>query len=220
MKTEHKIITGIAFVSLALISLALYNNKQNNIQELNSIKNTVTDRSLLIREDSRILGPNDAKITLVEFADFECEACAAAHPILQKILKEYDGKIQFVFRNFPNHFNSMLAAKSAEAAGEEGKFWEMHDKLLENQLEWGEKKVPVTEAFIKYAKEIRLNVPSFTTLISSTTFEEKILRDRKDGVSLGVRATPTFYLNGKKYEGIPPYEELKKIIDKELEGVN
>jgi len=220
MKSEHKIIIGIVVVVAIIVSLGVYNYKQDKSKEMDSIKNTVADKSLLIREDSKTLGPANAKITLVEFADFECEACAAAHPILQKILKEYDGKIQFVFRNFPNHFNSMLAAKSAEAAGQEGKFWEMHDKLLENQLEWGEKKVPVTEAFVKYAKEIGLNVATFTDLIKGTTFEEKILRDKKDGIGLGVRATPTFYLNGKKYEGIPPYEELKKIIDKELEAVN
>ena len=216
MKAEHKIIIGISIVVAVLVSLGVYNYKQNKSKEMDSIKNTVADKSLLIREDSKTVGPSNAKITLVEFADFECEACAAAHPILQKILKEYDGKIQFVFRHFPNHFNSMLAAKSAEAAGQEGKFWEMHDKLLENQLEWGEKKVPVTEAFVKYAKEIGINVPTFTDLISGKTFEEKILRDKQDGIALGVRATPTFYLNGKKYEGIPPYEELKKIIDKEL----
>jgi protein-disulfide isomerase len=92
----------------------------------------------------------------------------------------------------------------------------MHDKLLENQLEWGEKKVPVNEVFIKYAKEIGLNVPTFTDLITKNTFEDKIARDKKDGISLGVRATPTFFLNGKKFEGIPPYEDLKKMIDKEL----
>jgi protein-disulfide isomerase len=216
MKAEHKIIIGIVVISAILLFLGIYSYNQNKPKDLNELKDTVADKSLLIRDDSSTLGPNNAKIKLVEFADFECEACAAAHPILQRLLKEYNGNIQFVFRNFPNHFNSMLAAKSAEAAGQEGKFWVMHDKLLENQLEWGEKKVPVNEVFIKYAKEIGLNVPTFTDLITKNTFEDKIARDKKDGISLGVRATPTFFLNGKKFEGIPPYEDLKKMIDKEL----
>lgn len=216
MKPETKITIGIIAVSLILLLAVSYSFRNDTQKETEIVKNSVADKALLIREDSKIKGPANAKVVLVEFTDFECEACAAAHPILQKILKEYDGKIQFVFRNFPNHYNSMLAAKSAEAAAQEGKFWQMHDKLLENQLEWGEKQVPVTEAFIKYAKEIGINVPTFTDLISGKTFEEKILRDKKDGTSLGVRATPTFFLNGKKLEGIPPYEDLKKMIDKEL----
>lgn len=216
MKAETKITLGIIAVSFILLLSVSYSYKGGKQKEIDTIKNTVADKSLLIREDSQMIGPSNAKVTLVEFADFECEACAAAHPILQKILKEYDGKIQFVFRNFPNHFNSMLAAKSAEAAGQEGKYWKMHDKLLENQLEWGEKQVPVTEAFVKYAKEIGINTPTFTDLISGNTFEGKINRDKKDAISLGVRATPTFFLNGKKLEGIPPYEDFKKMIDKEL----
>ncbi|QQR55014.1 thioredoxin domain-containing protein [Candidatus Peregrinibacteria bacterium] len=217
MSEDSKVITGIlAFTALIVIGMFLFtsNTASNSVEEVASTP--PADTTLLIREDSQKIEASDDRITIVEFADLECEACKIAHPILKQILDEYEGQVNFVFRNFPFHNNSVLAAKSAEAAGEQGKFWEMHDLLFENQMEWGEKTTPQTELFISYAEELGLDIEAFTAVINSTKYEDKILRDQADGKALGVNSTPTIFFNGQKLDGIPSVEELEALIEAEL----
>ena len=208
MTKETKITLGICLASIALFIGFIYYYKATNPTIVQ-----VVDSQVLVREDSqKIISKTDDKLTLVEFADFECEACKAAHPLVKKILKDYDGRITYVFRNFPLHGNSVLAAKTAEAAGEQGKFWEMYDKLFENQLEWGEKSTPQTGLFSTYALELGLDMEKFKTSLNSNDYADKIQRDQKDGVTAGVKGTPTFFLNGKKVNPNELINEIEKIL--------
>jgi protein-disulfide isomerase len=121
-------------------------------------------------------------------------------------------------RNFPLHGNSVLAATAAEAAGEQGKFWEMHNLLFENQQTWGEKQTPQTELFTQYAQTLGLDMTKFSAVLKSNSYAAKIQRDKSDGMALGIKGTPTFFVNGKMVRGVPQYEELKAIIEEELKA--
>lgn len=177
----------------------------------------------LIRPDTPTLGPADAKITLVEFYDPECESCAAFGPIVKKILKDYDGKIRFAARYMPLHPNSINAANFTEAAAEQGKFWQARDLLFEKQPEWGERHGPPTAApkpdipalFEKYAKELGLDLAKFNAAIKENRYAEKIERDKKDGQGLGVRKTPQFFVNGRMLSRFGE-ADLRALIDNEL----
>ena len=172
-------------------------------------------QSRLIREDSPTQGPADAPVTLVEFLDPECESCRAAAPIVKQILQEYNGRVRLVVRYFPLHNNSVLAATATEAAGEQGKYWEMHDLLFTNQSQWGEKNTPQTALFIDYARTLGLNVEQFTAVLQSTKYAAKIERDGQDARALGAQGTPTFFVNGQQVQGIS-YASLKEAIDRAL----
>ena len=216
MNQETKVVMGMIGVCVLIFAgIVMFSNKDSGGQRTASTE-PILDQSVLVREDSQKIEAPGSDVTLVEFLDFECEACGAAYPTVKRILGEYEGRITFVVRNFPLHGNSVLAAKSAEAAGEQGKFWEMYAKLFENQREWGEKQTPQTELFRKYAQEIGLDMTAFNAVISSPKYEDKIARDKNDGVSAGVQGTPTFYLNGKVVRGVPSYATLKQLIDTEL----
>jgi len=174
---------------------------------------------MLIRSTSHKTTDTDTKVTIVEFGDFQCPACGAAHPIVAKLLEDYKGKITFVFREFPlpMHPNGKIAAEAAEAAGSQGKFFQMHDKLYDNQKEWAESKNPM-DYFVKYAKEIGLKVDYFTNDMKSHTYNQKIQNDVTDGNALNVNATPTFFINGQMQAGGLPYDEFKAKIDAALKS--
>ena len=177
----------------------------------------------LIREDSPTMGPADAKVTLVEFYDPECESCASFAPVVKKIYSDYGGKVRLVMRYMPLHKNSVTAANFLEAAGEQGKYWEAQDLLFKKQGEWGEKHgappdpnaPPINVLFDKYAKELGIDMEKARVSINARKFDEKIERDRKDGQGLGVRRTPTFFVNGRELarfgEG-----DLRALIEEEL----
>jgi protein-disulfide isomerase len=221
MNQETKVTIGMVLVCVVMVvGIFAYGGKQASKMSPDQGEKASVDPAILVRDDSRKIESPGSAVTLVEFLDFECEACGAAYPIVKQILKEYDGRINFVLRNFPLHANSVLAAKSAEAAGEQGKFWEMYDKLFQNQREWGEQKTPQTEFFRKYAQEIGLDMDAFNEVIASKKYEDKVMRDQRDGESAGVQGTPTFYLNGKQLRGIPRYEQLKQMIDEEIKNAS
>lgn len=177
----------------------------------------------LIREDSPSLGPADAKVTLVEFYDPECESCAAFAPVVKKILKDYDGKIRLVARYMPLHPNSLTAATFTEAAGEQGKYWEAQDLLFRKQGEWGTvhgappdaPKPNINKLFDGYARELGLDMDKAGKSISEKRFDTKIERDRRDGQSLGVRRTPTFFVNGRELARFSE-TDLRSLIEEEM----
>lgn len=214
---EAKTLISIGVVTVLLIVGAVYFlSKSPAPGDPDQGSTTPVEASKLIKEDSYKISTDSAKVTIVEFLDYECEACYAAHPIVKRILDEYKGQVNFVVRNFPNHFNSVLAAQSAEAAGEQGKFWEMYDKLFEKQKEWGEQKTPQTDKFMSYAQQIGLDMNKFKDSLDSNKFKNKIEADKSEALGLGVDATPTFYINGLKNVGVLPYDDWKKKIDAEL----
>ena len=176
----------------------------------------------LVRPDSPTLGPADAKVTLVEFYDPECEACAAISPIVKKILKDYEGKIRFVARYMPLHPSSMTAAAFTEAAGEQGKYWQAQELLFQKQSEWGQKHgqpsaspADTNALFEKYSMELGLDLTKLNAAIEENRFAAKIDRDKKDGQGLGVRQTPTFFVNGRQLVRLGD-SELRALIDQEM----
>src|SRR3989344_5536021 len=165
-----------------------------------------------------IKGNKESKITLIEYSDFQCPACASYYSIVKQVMDSYGDKIVFAYRHFPlsQHKNAELAAITAEAAGRQGKFWEMHDAIFNNQKEWSENS-NAKELFIKYAGDIGLNIEQLKSDMTSEELKNKVKSDLNSGISAGVNSTPTFFLNGKK---ISPqsYEDFKNIIEQSNSG--
>jgi protein-disulfide isomerase len=152
-----------------------------------------------------IYGNKNAKTTLIEYGDFQCPGCGAAYPTVKAIKVKYEDDLAFVFRNFPLtslHPNALAAATAAEAAGKQNKFWQMHDKLYENQQMWETASIESrTTTFEGYAKEIGLNMEQYKKDLTSEEVSKKINRDRALANKIGASGTPTFVLNGKKLDG-------------------
>ncbi|OIP57605.1 MAG: hypothetical protein COX79_01330 [Candidatus Levybacteria bacterium CG_4_10_14_0_2_um_filter_36_16] len=171
-----------------------------------------------------VRGDQNAKVTLVEFSDLQCPACKAYQPVIEQTLKDFKGRVKLLYKHFPLslHKNSTIAAKSAEAAGAQGKFFEMHDKLFEKQVDWSGMDASTVEAtFISYAKELNLDIDKFKKDLNDKTFEEKIRSQENEGAAVGVNSTPTFYIGRgesyKKIEGASQvYSEFKKEIENAL----
>ncbi len=166
----------------------------------------------------------DAKVTVVEFYDPECETCAAFSPIVKDLIREFDGKVRFVARYATFHKNARIAAIYTEAAGEQGKYWEMQAKLFEKQKEWGEvhgggsQPVPVaspTLKFEQYAQELGLNVDQFRASAGDPKHAAKVDRDMADVRSLKVTRTPTFFVNGRLLARLNQ-QDLRTLIREEL----
>lgn len=177
-----------------------------------STSGNMTVSSQLIREDSPTLGPADAKVTIVEFLDPECESCRAMFPVVKQLLQEYDGRVRLVVRYFPLHGNSVLAAAATEAAGEQGKYWEMQALLFEQQPTWGEKQTPQTELFLTYAQQLGLDLNEFSADLQKPEYAQKIQRDYQDALALKLRGTPTFFINGQPIQRLS-YDALKAAIE-------
>lgn len=147
-------------------------------------------------------GSDSDKILLIEYGDYQCPSCGNAHPNINELMEEYSDDVTFVFRNFPLtaiHPNARAAAAVAEAAGLQGKFWEMHDKLYETQNDWsGVDAKKRTEIFDSYAKDLELDMTKFAEDVASSPVNKKINFDLALGKSVGTSATPTFFLNGEK----------------------
>ena len=162
-----------------------------------------------VGESDYIEGNKDAKITLVEYGDYECPHCQKADKIIKKIQAEMGDDLRFVFRNFPleqSHPHALHAAESAEIAGAEGKFWEMHDKIFANQQNLAD------EDLAAYAEEIGLDKENFSEKLESGEFEEKVREDFENGVMSGVNGTPTFFINGSRFNGSYNYDDLLEAI--------
>ncbi|MDQ2937622.1 MAG: thioredoxin domain-containing protein [Acidobacteriota bacterium] len=165
------------------------------------------------------LGPADARATLEEFGDFECPPCGLLHPVLKTIHNEFGTRVRLVFREYPlvpTHVHALAAARAAEAAGLQGKFWEMHDLIYENQIAWHEA-FDVRPIFEGYATKIGLNLAQFKRDIDSSIVEQRIFLDGKRGHALGVTGTPTVFLNGREvpFESLVP-DKLRALINAEL----
>jgi protein-disulfide isomerase len=161
-------------------------------------------------------------VTIVEFLDPECESCRAFNPKVKKILKDYDGKVRLVVRYMPLHPNSLSAATFTEAAGEQGKYWQAQEMLFQKQPEWGTKHgaqagapADINALFRKYAMELGLDTNKMDSAFAQNKYAAKLERDKKDGQSIGVRQTPTLFVNGRKLINLNE-SDLKSLIDEEL----
>ncbi|MCL5114116.1 MAG: DsbA family protein [Patescibacteria group bacterium] len=163
-------------------------------------------------------GNPNAKVTLVEYSDFQCPACAAYHPLVSQLLAELNGKIYFVYRFFPLiqiHQNAMNSAQAAYAAGQQGKFWEMHDLLFETQTSWADSQ-KAREVFTDYAKKLKLDMDKFKADFDSEKGKSLINDEYSKGLGIGINSTPTFFVNGEKIQNPRTYGDFKSLISNEI----
>ncbi|GAA3525720.1 hypothetical protein AFL01nite_05950 [Aeromicrobium flavum] len=173
---------------------------------------------LTVREDSRILGKKGSSdVVLAEFLDFECEACGAAYPVVEDLREKYDGRVTFVARYFPlpGHFNAERAARAVESAARQGKLEQMYRLMYETQTSWGEKQEPADDTFRKFAVQLKLDMDRYDVDYASPEVAARVQRDVDDGLALGVQGTPTFFLNGERFEPAA-VEDFSTAIDEAL----
>lgn len=203
-------------ISLALVFVVILGGVVFLTTQSDSADSDAASDPKVVRADSHKLSTagND-KVNLVEFLDFECEACLAQYPIMERIREEYDGQINFVVRYFPlaGHGNADNAARAVEAAANQDAFEDMYKKMYETQGEWGESQESKADLFVEFAKELGLDEAQFVADVNDPKTAERIAKDQRDGVGLGVQGTPTIFLNEEELPSMPPYELLKERID-------
>ncbi|MBV1858433.1 MAG: thioredoxin domain-containing protein [Nannocystaceae bacterium] len=162
--------------------------------------------------DAAVKGSAEALVTIVEWSDFQCPFCSKVNPTMAKIHEAYGDKVRVAFKHnpLPMHNRAMAAALAAEAAGRQGKFWEMHDKLFANG------RALTDENFEKWASELQLDVAKFKTDLKDKALETKVRKQQSQGSVLGARGTPSFFVNGRHLSGAQPFEAFKALIDTEL----
>jgi len=164
---------------------------------------------VLVTGEDHAQGPEDADVTLVEYGDYECPHCGRAYPIVKQVQKHFGKRLRFVFRNFPlseMHPHAEAAAEVAEFAGAQGKFWEMHDRLFENQERLGE------ALFLDLDKELKLSATAMRQALAQKTFEARVRADFTGGVRSGVNGTPTFFINGQRHNGSFDFDALVSAV--------
>lgn len=167
--------------------------------------------TLPISERDHTQGPTDAPVTLVEYGDYECPHCRRAHPIVQQIQRRMGADLRFVFRHFPlreSHPHAERAAEAAEAAGAQGKFWEMHERLFERQFALED------ENLLEYATELGLDATRFGAELAAGRYQERVREDFRSGVSSGVNGTPTFFINGTRYDAEWDFAPLLDALER------
>jgi protein-disulfide isomerase len=163
-------------------------------------------------DDAFVRGSADAKVTLVIFSDFQCPFCGRVIPTVEDLEKHYGGDLRFVAKHnpLPMHKEAALAARAAEAAGKQGKFFEMHDRLYENAKD-------ITDANLKaWAKELKLDVSRFQRDLDSKDVADRVADHQAQALTLGARGTPAFFVNGRYLSGAQPFDKFKVLIDEEL----
>ncbi len=202
---EGKFIMGVVIVVVVLFGYYFYATPSQDNSKIEEIT---------ISETDHVRGKQDAKLTLVEFGDYQCPACGVYEQIIRQVSEDNKEILKVVFRHFPLtqiHQNAVLGAKAAEAAGLQGKFWEMHEMLFDKQEEWS-KGMNAHDFILTYATTLGLNTKKFSEDLKSEAIEEKIMAEYKEGVKLGVQGTPTFFLNGKKIDNPSSLENFNKLI--------
>lgn len=162
-------------------------------------------------------GNASSRVTIEEFSDFQCPACGGFEPGLRRVIKDYEDRVRFVFRNYPlpMHKYAFIAARAAEAAGAQGKFWEMHDLIYDNQKEWSESMEPRVP-FDSYATRLGLDMQRFKTDMERQDLADRIKADYGRGTTIGVKGTPTVFLNGR--ELVPGRLVTEEDLRREIEA--
>lgn len=215
MNNETKVLIAVAVGTIALLvgGASLF----SRFTPQNEREQQTVDNALVLGENSPSKGAENPKVTIVEFADFQCPACAASDPIIRTVVEKYKDSVKFVFRHFPldTHPNAVPASKAAEAARLQGKFWEMHDLLYDKQSDWAESS-NFTEKAMEYAKSLGLNEEEFKKAFESNQFDQVINKGKTDGIAAGVTATPSFFVNGRRFIGGMNEARWSQIIEEEL----
>lgn len=172
-----------------------------------------------IQADEWVKGEQNAAVTVIEYSDFQCPACATYAPLISQLTEDLEGKVKVIYRHLPLftiHNNALDAAKAAEAAGIQGKFWEMHDLLFENQEDWSDEGSP-RDKFVKYAETLELDIAKFEADFESSEVEDKVNEDLSTANRLRLNSTPTFFINGKKIRSPSSYDDFKSKVEDALE---
>lgn len=220
MNREATLITGVGLACAALIvTVAIVSTRRQETTAAPMQSVAGAHATELIGTSSYVKGPENASVEVVEFADFQCPACAAAYPQVEQLFEQYQDKgVSLRFRNFPlpQHAYAKLAANAVEAAGQQGKYWQMVDLVYRGQADWAPETSPQhTEAFATaqfehYATLLQLNLDQYKAAVAAKAFQSKIDQDVTNGTSLGVHGTPTFYVNGVEVHGVAQLEQTIK----------
>ncbi|MBI4281558.1 DsbA family protein [Candidatus Uhrbacteria bacterium] len=213
-------------VAVLLFGIAVYRASRDNTSVVSpqtlQVKNFTEARVApspastnvpIATNDDPSIGPANARVTVVEFSDFECPFCRQAFPIVRELMASYGDRVRFIYRDFPItqvHDNAEKAAEAGECAHTQGKFWPLHDKIFQNAPRMS---VPDLK---QYAREVGLNTTQFDTCLDSGTFANEVAQDYADGIALGVRGTPTWFFNGRKVEGVIPRDTFISILEQFL----
>ena len=209
-KKSHRVlwvVIGVIILLLLIISIWFYSLVKENIDTIsNENQSTIYD---IATNDDPYAGGKDARIVIVEFSDFQCPYCTQAFPTVREIISTYGDQIKFIYRDFVNskiHPQAQKSAEAGECASEQDKFWEMHDKMFIN--------TDLTVSSLKqYATEVGMNMDQFNECIDSDRYYEEVQQDFASGIVSGVDGTPTFFINGAKFEGAINVDNFKSIID-------
>jgi protein-disulfide isomerase len=205
-KTTNKILSLFALLLVLLLGYYFMATK--------STTSSGSKNDVALSLDYHVRGATNGKVTLIEFGDFQCPACGGYEPLVRQVVAANAQDVRIVFRNFPLtqlHPNALLAAKYAEAAALQGKFWEMHDALYDNQKEWSGA-LNAKDYFEKYGAALGLDIKKLAADALRSDIESKILAQYKEGVRLGVQGTPTFFVNGQMIDNPPSVEAFSKIL--------
>ena len=171
--------------------------------------------ALDITDKDWVKGKSDAPVTLIEYTDFQCPACGAYYPIVKQLSDEMGDQLRLVVRHYPLvtiHKNALSGSRAAEAAGRQGKYWDMYDLLFAHQAEWSLAEDPLKSILPAYAGQIGLDVDKFRADMVDPTLDNKITADRQTGNDLKITGTPSFFLNGKLIKNPTSIEDFKKVI--------
>lgn len=210
------LLTAFAVI-IMIVGAGIYLSAQNNDTATSSQAEGGAVGQLVRDSSHRLnIAPN-GDVTFVEFLDFECEACRAAFPLVERLRADYGDRVNFVIRYFPipSHFNAERAARAVESAGQQGKFEPMYKKMYETQAEWGEQQTPADSTFRGFATELGLDIAAFDAAYYDPATLDRVKVDVADGKALGVKGTPTFFLNGDKLKSAN-YEDLSAAVEEAL----
>lgn len=202
----------IALVVVVMAGLLFFSGR-DNANPGPAAGNTIPAERL-VREDSPRLSEG-SEATFVEFLDFECESCIALYPTIEELREEYGDRVSFVVRHMPLHSNSVNAALAAEAAGEQGKFEDMYQRLFETPQEWGHQPTSQRDTFFRYAEEMGLNMEQFRADFEDPATLARIEQSQQDAQAVGVTGTPTFFLDGQQLNPTS-VDDLKASIENAL----
>ncbi len=216
------IIIGVV-LAILVVGATLMFRSSDNTGDVSATKplTTAPNPGLPGAQPMHVKGEASAALTIEEFGDYQCPPCGNLHPVLQKIEDDYGSRVRVIFRNFPltMHRNAFTAARAAEAAMAQDKYWPMHDIIYENQKEWSESPEP-HPIFQDYARRLDLDVERFKTDMEKSETAARIVADQRRGISLGVQGTPTLLLNGRELTAEKTLDpvKLRAEIDATLAG--
>lgn len=220
MKTPVKATLVTIAVVVVLVVAALIYVLVNQSQAAPPSSGDGSSSAQLVRENSHVLDDGgEGAVTVVEFLDFECEACGSFYPIVEDLREQFAGEITYVVRHFPlpGHFNSKNAAIAAEAAAQQDRFEDMYHRLFESQAEWGEAQESRADLFRGFAEELGLDMVAYDAAVADPSTTERVDQDFEEGRALGVSSTPTFFVDGELAQ-LQEWDDLENLVQAAVSG--